>query len=132
MGCPVTYVRQSEKYEVKFQWKAPFPPSVLSHIEFFLIRVDKFPRSRGDIAVIEPTSFRLYTFTTLLDPFEDIDQYYQMSVSTNTSLHIKYQEVCLYRLYIDGTNVPFSLNFAKLPNVVVSIFTRNGSFFLHA
>ena len=64
-GCPVTYDRQSEKYEVKFQWRAPFPPSVLSHIDFFLIRGHKF--QRGDIydALIEPSSFRHKVFVNV-------------------------------------------------------------------
>ena len=44
VGCPVTYDLQSEKYEVKFQWRAPFFPSVLSHIDFFLIRVHEYLR----------------------------------------------------------------------------------------
>ena len=107
-GCPVTYDLQSEKYEVKFQWRAPFLPSVLSHIDFFLIRVFEYLREDIILAthanpskVYVNVSFfsisflvqlftmynsfqafnnSLFNFTTLLDPFEDINRYYRMDV----------------------------------------------------
>ena len=117
MGCPVIYDRQSEKYEVKFQWRAPFIPSVLSHIDFFLIRVLEYLREDTILAIhtslskvyvnvsffsisflvqlftmynsFQAFNNSLFNFTTLLDPFEDIDRYYQMSVSTQFSIDIR-------------------------------------------
>ena len=116
MGCPVTYDRQSEKYEVKFQWRAPFPPSVLSHIDFFLIRVLLYIREDILFAVhadrpkvfvnvsffsisflvqlftmynsFQAFNNSLFNFTTLLDPFEDIDRFYQMGVSVQVCIII--------------------------------------------
>ena len=116
MGCPVTYDHQSEKYEVKFQWRAPFIPSLLSHIDFFLIRVHEYIRKDTILAthadmpkVFVNVSFfsisflvqlftmynsfqtfnnSLFNFTTLLDPFEDIDRYYRMDVSMQVCIII--------------------------------------------
>ena len=42
LGCPATYDRLSETYVVNFQWRVPFSPAALSHIEVFAIRADIF------------------------------------------------------------------------------------------
>ena len=118
VGCPVTYDRQSEKYEVKFQWRALFIPSVLSHIDFFLIRVLEYLREDTILAIhTSPSkvyvnvsffsisflvqlftmynSFQtfnnsLFNFTTPLDPFEDINKhrFYRLGVSMQVCIII--------------------------------------------
>ena len=40
VGCPVTYDRQNEVYEVDFQWRVPFAPAALSHIQHLWIATD--------------------------------------------------------------------------------------------
>ena len=40
MGCPARYDYLSDTYVVNFQWRVPFSPAALSHIELLVIRAD--------------------------------------------------------------------------------------------
>ena len=116
VGCPVTYDLRSEKYEVKFQWRAPFFPSVLSHIDFFLIRVLEYLREDTILAThasppglsvkvsffsisflvqlftmynsFQTFNNSLFNFTTSLGPFNDTDRFYRMGVSMQVCIII--------------------------------------------
>ena len=60
MGCPARYDRQSETYVVDFQWKVPFSPAALSHIEFMSLHGDvllKLNDEFNDFTLLQPGVF---------------------------------------------------------------------------
>ena len=60
MGCPATsYDPQSETYVVDFQWRVPFSPAALSHIELLAIHVDKLLRLNDDFNDFSPLQLGL-------------------------------------------------------------------------
>ena len=58
VGCPAHYDRQSETYVVDFQWRVPFSPASLSHIEHLTISADLLLDLNDEVVVmIQPEVF---------------------------------------------------------------------------
>ena len=59
VGCPASYDHLSEMYIVDFQWRVPFSPAALSHIELLAIHVDKLLRLSDDFNDFSPLQLGL-------------------------------------------------------------------------
>ena len=57
MGCPARYDRQNETYVVDFQWRVPFSPAALSHIQLISIHADILVRQEDDFILLQPGVF---------------------------------------------------------------------------
>ena len=60
VGCPAKYDRQSEAYIVDFQWRVPFSPAALSHIQLITIRADRLLKLHdefNDFTLLQPGVF---------------------------------------------------------------------------
>ena len=60
VGCPARYDHQSEAYVVDFQWRVPFSPAALSHIQLLSIHADRFLRlddEFNDYTLLQPGVF---------------------------------------------------------------------------
>ena len=61
MGCPARYDPQNEVYVVDFQWRVPFFPAALDHIELLLVHADvllNLPDGVNDFTLLRPTVFK--------------------------------------------------------------------------
>ena len=60
VGCPARYDHQSQAYIVNFQWRVPFSPAALSHIQLISIRADrllKLDDEFNDFTLLQPGVF---------------------------------------------------------------------------
>ena len=60
VGCPARYDHQNEVYVVDFQWRVPFSPAALSHIQLLSIRADrllKLDDELNDFTLLQPGVF---------------------------------------------------------------------------
>ena len=48
VGCPARYDHLNEAYVVDFQWRVPFSPAALSHIELLSLRAHRFLHLHDD------------------------------------------------------------------------------------
>ena len=49
LGCPIMFDSERQQYQVDFEFRLPFSPAALSHIQALVIRVDKFLRLEGGL-----------------------------------------------------------------------------------